>query len=274
MSEPISLDEFRAAGRRGEQPAGPVQKLAVAEAVPIEGAARTIRMTLSDGSTDRMGDKLDPAGWELGQYRRNPVVLWSHDATSPPIGRCTRVWVQGDRLMGDLEFAPPEIYEFADTVYKMVRDRWLSAGSVGFQPIEWSWSRDASRPGGIDFRRQELLEFSVCPVPANPGALVDGRSVAAKALSPDKIERAATIERLQPARRPSAARADLGGELTPLGFCGRWIDEQRERDRRETRRRLETLLRRHISARPETEHQREAWGARFVQLRRLVEAWR
>jgi hypothetical protein len=46
----------------------------------------------------------------------------------------------------------------------------ITAGSVGFIPLDYDFSDD--RRGGIDFHRQELLEFSVVPVPANANSLV------------------------------------------------------------------------------------------------------
>ena len=100
----------------------------------------------------------------------------AHDSSSPPIGRASHILVEGERLMGDIEFAAPETYEFADTIYRLVQEKFINAVSVGFMPIEWSWSEDKSRPGGIDFERCELLEISVVPIPANANALIEARA--------------------------------------------------------------------------------------------------
>jgi phage head maturation protease len=50
----------------------------------------------------------------------------------------------------------------------------IRAGSVGFRVMEIEIpSKDDSRDGtSLIFRKQELLEFSICNVPANPWALV------------------------------------------------------------------------------------------------------
>ena len=109
-------------------------------------------------------------------YRRNPSVLFAHDSSSPPIGRTVNIWSDGTRLLGDIEFAPPEVYEFADTVYRLVTGGFLKSGSVGFLPITYKFSDDDDRPYGIDFQTQELLEFSVTPVPANPHALIEAQA--------------------------------------------------------------------------------------------------
>jgi HK97 family phage prohead protease len=123
-----------------------------------------------------MGDVINPQGWDTKNFLKNPVALFAHDSSSPPIGRVRRTYVSGDRFMGDIEFAARETYEFADTIYRLVIDGFIRACSVGFMPIEWQWAEEKSRPGGIDFERQELLEISVVPVPANANALIEARA--------------------------------------------------------------------------------------------------
>ena len=33
---------------------------------------------MSDFSQDRDKERIDPAGWQLKNYKKNPIVLWSH----------------------------------------------------------------------------------------------------------------------------------------------------------------------------------------------------
>jgi HK97 family phage prohead protease len=138
--------------------------------------SRTVRFVLSDSSVDRVGDTIDAAGWRLGPYKQNPVVLWAHDSSSPPIGKMVNIFVSGDRLIGDVRFAEPEVYEFSDQVLRLIRAGYIKAGSVGFTPLSFSFAQDADRAFGIDFHEQELLEFSVVPVPANAHALIEARA--------------------------------------------------------------------------------------------------
>jgi phage head maturation protease len=61
---------------------------------------------------------------------------------------------------------------------------YLKATSVGFMPLKYTFSKDPAREYGIDFLEQELLEFSIVTIPANPDALIDpgqasGKSAAA-----------------------------------------------------------------------------------------------
>ena len=127
-------------------------------------------------TVDHSGDSIDPKGWDLSIFKSNPVALFSHMSWEPPIGRASNVAVQGDKLVGDIEFATADVYDFADTIYRLVDGGFLKAVSVGFKPDDWSFSSDKDRPYGIDFKKQTLLEISICPVPCNPNALSEARS--------------------------------------------------------------------------------------------------
>lgn len=188
----IDTAEFRRLARRGDADDTGVARLSPVAAAPDDGS-RTVRFVLSDGSTDRMGDRIAVNGWELTQYKRNPTVLWAHDISKPPIGRMTQTFVSGNRLMGDVKFADAATYPFADTIYRLVVDSFINAGSVGFRALEWKFSTDPDRPMGIDFKRVELLEFSIVPLPANAAALVDGRSYGSRAADDPVAELGRTL---------------------------------------------------------------------------------
>lgn len=139
---------------------------------------RVVKFVFSDGSVDRYGDTIDPRGWQLDHYRANPVVLFGHNdkTAGNVIGKCRAVSVDGAQLVGEIEFAPASANPDAEVVFQLVKGGFLSSVSVGFQPIEWSLAKDKSRVGGVDFRKQELLEVSVVPIPANANALVQARA--------------------------------------------------------------------------------------------------
>lgn len=150
MSSFLPVDEFRRRLQQGDAAGAgvccPARVLRL-----IEEESRLVRFVMSDGSQDRMGDIIDPTGWELAAYRRNPVVLFAHDALAPPIGRSVNVFTTGSQLLGDVQFADPEIYPFADTIFRMVKAGYIKAGSVGFLPLKCKFANDPDRPGGIDF---------------------------------------------------------------------------------------------------------------------------
>lgn len=169
----ISLEEFRAKLRDGAAPtdAG-IQRLATGDVAEVTGKERTLRFCFSDETIDRSGDKIDQSGWDLKNFLANPVALWAHSYSAPPIGRASDVGVVGTRLMGDITFASVDEYAFADTIYRLVKGGYIRTVSVGFNPIEYSFVNEKDRPFGIDFKKQELLEISPCPVPCNPNALI------------------------------------------------------------------------------------------------------
>jgi hypothetical protein len=81
-----------------------------------------------------------------------------------------------DALLSTAEFMSRELSPFADSVFRMYQEKFLSAVSVGFIPKTYTFSSDKGREFGMDFKTQELLEYSCCPVPANPEALVAARA--------------------------------------------------------------------------------------------------
>jgi HK97 family phage prohead protease len=178
MPQYVDARRFRELVRDGDAAGVAVERLgSVARAA--NNGSRVITFCFSDGSTDRMNDRIDPYGWDTSAFQKKPVCLWAHDATAPPIGRVRRTYTSGDRFMGDIEFASAETYPFADQIYRLVVDGFVKAVSVGFLPIEWQWADDdKSRPGGINFERQELLEISVLPIPANANAQAAVKSLA------------------------------------------------------------------------------------------------
>jgi HK97 family phage prohead protease len=165
-----------------------------ARAIRASEENRTVRFVLSDESIDRMGDTLAVDGWELSAFRRNPVVLWAHLSSEPPIGKMVNIFTSGDRLLGDVKFAEPDVYEFSDQIFRLIKSGYIRAGSVGFAPLDWTFSDD--RPYGIDFHRQELLEFSIVPVPANANALVVQAVKSLAMRRPALAERSASLSTL------------------------------------------------------------------------------
>jgi HK97 family phage prohead protease len=187
----LSQSDFHKLAERGDAANVGVEHLGRAVRATDDGS-RVVTFCFSDGSVDRVGDTINPHGWQLSGFRANPVCLWAHDSSSPPIGRVLRTYISAERLMGQVQFASGDIYPFADQVYRLVKNGFINSVSVGFQPIEWRFSDDDDRQFGIDFIRQELLEISVVPVPANQNALIEA---AVKSLA---VRGAALAERAEP----------------------------------------------------------------------------
>lgn len=176
----MNLKEFRAAlGREGGvAPGSTVVRFTAADVPAVEADSRVATFVFSDNSVDRYGDTIDARGWVLDKFMSNPVALFGHDANSVEnvIGKAKNVRVEGQRLIGEIEFMEASVNPNAEAVFQMVKGGFLNAVSVGFAPVEWSLTKDKSRPQGVDFKKQELLEISIVPIPANPSALVQARA--------------------------------------------------------------------------------------------------
>jgi len=154
--------------------------------------SRTLRFIGSTETPDRAEDIVSVAGWEVKNYLKNPIVLWAHRNDIPPIAKAKSVYIdeRAKALVFDIDFPkvedisdpanPSEHALFVDTIYRMCKAGLLNAVSVGFRGIEVNPREDQNGPmymRGSKFKRQELLELSVVPVPANPDALVTARGI-------------------------------------------------------------------------------------------------
>lgn len=125
-----------------------------------------IRFIASTSDVARDNMIVDAKGWELENFKRNPVFQWAHNYSEPPIGKVTNIEIDGDNLMADVVFDQDD--EFAQKIERKYRAGLLNAVSVGFDIITMEPPK-----GDAPMRstKQELLELSAVPVPADPGAL-------------------------------------------------------------------------------------------------------
>lgn len=111
---------------------------------------------------DRQGEIVKQAGWNLKNFKNNPVLLYMHDHTKP-IGKATRIWVDKSgtkpllKFKGFISDATDELKGYK----KLVEDGILNSFSVGFRPLEMD---------GNEITKSELFEISLVSVPANPEA--------------------------------------------------------------------------------------------------------
>lgn len=121
----------------------------------------------STGTVDRHGESIDPQGWQLKNFKKNPVLLYGHNVAEnrPPIGKVVKIWLEGTGKKAKLMFKPKFDLQdnFAKEIYRKYVEGYMTSFSVGFKPEDW----DAGT-----YLKQELLEISAVPVPANPDAVV------------------------------------------------------------------------------------------------------
>ena len=133
-----------------------------------------IAWTLSTFDLDRFDERIDPQGWDFKRYMDNPVVEWAHRYDIPAIGKIEGLTIDDNGLHGLVYFNDKSYDPFGWAIGQRVKAGVIRAGSVGFRVMEIEIpSKEDSRDGtSLIFRKQELLEFSICNIPANPFALV------------------------------------------------------------------------------------------------------
>lgn len=172
----LSLDQFKAHVAKGDLPEGARLRKSFAgiEVKAADGEDRTLTIRITTGSKDRDNDTIDPKGWQLANYRRNPVVLFGHDYRSLPIAKDTGIVQDELGLLAKPQFTSKELNPLGDTCYEMLKAGFLNAASVGMNPLKYAFNEENR---GLDFMEQELLEYSIVPVPANAEALQQGKSM-------------------------------------------------------------------------------------------------
>jgi HK97 family phage major capsid protein/HK97 family phage prohead protease len=129
---------------------------------------------LSDETPDRMDDVIMSDGWDLREFKKNPIALFGHNSTFP-IGKWANVRIENKQLRGHLELAKEGTSQRIDEIRRLIDADILRAVSVGFRPKERK-DREGTDWGSV-YTKCELIETSVVAVPANPNALAVAKSL-------------------------------------------------------------------------------------------------
>lgn len=166
----------------------------------------TVEAIIATGNVARDQMVIDPAGWDFTNYRKNPVVLWSHNDFAVPIARTIgEITVGPNELKATAQFDsedPEAVRLFGKVKRGFINStsvRWLPKRTeIRALPVEGGGERDT-----VVFVEQELLEWSFVSVPSDPGACVlraDGSGVDVDAMLRDlrKGDETPTIALLTP----------------------------------------------------------------------------
>jgi len=118
---------------------------------------------------DRDKEIIEWDAWNLERFDKNPVIIWAHDYSKPPVGRS--VWHKTEKE--GLKFKPT----FANTdmgkeLYQLYKDKILNAFSVGFVAHD-KVDGDEDDVFNTKYTDCELLEISCVSIPSCPEALVE-----------------------------------------------------------------------------------------------------
>lgn len=142
-------------------------------------AGEGLDFVISDGSLDRHGTRINPKGWDLTNFKKNPIALFGHDSRFP-IGTWSNIRTEGDRLVATLKLAAKGTSQRIDEIISLIEQGVLRATSVGFSVIKFG----TAGKDEFDYLEQELMETSVVSVGSNTNALAKARSLN---LSPETL---------------------------------------------------------------------------------------
>jgi hypothetical protein len=155
---------------------------------PSPAPSPALDFIASDETLDRYNEVIMARGWQLENYRRNPVFQNAHQYGDVifTLGKALITEVRDGRLYQRIEFAT-DVNPMAKIAYGLYKGKFLNAVSVGFIPIKWEDAQSSSSSlaapksdaGGSSqprrrYLEQELLEVSAVGIPANPNALALG----------------------------------------------------------------------------------------------------
>lgn len=147
------------------------------EARSIDEAAREVDFVASTENIDGHGTIIRQ-NFRFDRYDANPVVLWSHgrDFAVPnlPIGQSVSHRVEGGKLMIKVRFATAKANPLAELCFQSVVERCLRGGSVRVRPGKVTYERHNDREVEV-YDENELIEFSLCPIPSNAETLAIAR---------------------------------------------------------------------------------------------------
>lgn len=146
----------------------------IAEVRTINQENRTAQFVISTESIDRHGTSFKLDGWDLETYNRNPIVGYNHEVSgSNPdtIIGTSRVFRDGDALIGEVTFEREGNNPLADKVFNKMQDGILKMASVGAIPHEYRYGKkEGEDKNTIYFTRQELVEWSIVSAGSNRDA--------------------------------------------------------------------------------------------------------
>lgn len=130
---------------------------------------KTYTFRATSDAVDRTGEVVTLDGWDFANFDANPVILDSHDyyaGIEAIVGRAVGPLrlVEGAWEV-DIAFSGSPKGQLAE---QLVEEGSLRAVSVGFNSQERTYGK-ADEP--MKHTRKELLEISVCAIPANQEAL-------------------------------------------------------------------------------------------------------
>lgn len=157
----------------------------------VDQAKYTIRAVFSTNVEDRHGEIVNQNGWNLVEYMLNPVVLYQHDMSLPPIGKIIELGLNTEgQLEGTVQYAVEE-NPFAKVIYNLYVGKYMRAFSAGFRNDEYSIDQQNET---VILMRNTLYEISAVSVPANYLALAKSKGIDTSAVEAYQLKHAKKVD--------------------------------------------------------------------------------
>ena len=166
--------------------------------------------TINSNVVDADGDIVMPDGCNIERYINNPILLWGHNHSNPPIGKCTDIKIDNTGITAKYKMANTTV---ANEIWSLIKGGFLKANSVGFIAIKSLLKgtkafNDFVEKTKIDATNCKriitnwmLLENSLVSIPSNQSALI--QAIATKSIVLDeKLTKELGIETVAPVVEP------------------------------------------------------------------------
>ncbi len=142
----------------------------IIECKEFDDGERVIRGIATSATVDRVGDSVDPAGVTVAADI--PLFLYhDHQLTvgRARFGKATSKGIPFEARIPKIA-EPGRLKDRVDEAWQMVRHGLLTAVSIGFRVLDDAYEQ--LKDGGYLFKKTEVMELSLCAVPANPDAQI------------------------------------------------------------------------------------------------------
>lgn len=129
------------------------------------------RIRMSDETLNCYGTWIKTGGIDLGQFQRNPVLLWMH-RRGEIIGLMKDVRIENGEITGEPWF--DEVREESKLAKQQYEKGTLRMGSPNFEIMEWSEEAELLKPGQTrpTVTKCKLVEYSMVDVGGNDNNIV------------------------------------------------------------------------------------------------------
>jgi hypothetical protein len=145
---------------------------------PVEKlqSERAIIHYISTKDLDRQREIVNPDGMDAKEFNKTAKSVWynhnyKYDPNALPIGRNQWLKKKEDGILAKTEFAS---HSFADDIYRLHADGFISTWSIGIAPVKNE--KGAIKEGSLEYDDKKnivkwnewrLMEYSSAPIPAN-----------------------------------------------------------------------------------------------------------